>query len=137
MYLDRLFKLMADKQASDLYITCGAPINIKVNGVVQPVSSQLMDVETVRRIEFRETPTLGVRRSTVQRTVLVREEATAQSPWGPVAGKVAFLPGGGRRFMPEYESCRDVAERNGVSLADVMSAAAGAWGRGVAEPPAR
>ena len=34
MYLDRLFKLMADKQASDLYITCGAPINIKVNGVV-------------------------------------------------------------------------------------------------------
>ena len=52
MYLDRLFKLMADKQASDLYITCGAPINIKVNGVVQPVSSQSMDVETVRRIAY-------------------------------------------------------------------------------------
>ncbi len=52
MYLDRLFKLMADKQASDLYITCGAPINIKVNGVVHPVSSQTMDVETVRRIAY-------------------------------------------------------------------------------------
>jgi twitching motility protein PilU len=52
MYLDRLFKLMADKQASDLYITCGAPINIKVNGVVHPVSSQSMDVETVRRIAY-------------------------------------------------------------------------------------
>jgi twitching motility protein PilU len=52
MYLDRLFKLMADKQASDLYITCGAPINIKVNGVVQPVSSQSMDTETVRRIAY-------------------------------------------------------------------------------------
>ena len=36
MYLDRLFKLMAEKQASDLFISCGAPINIKVNGVVQP-----------------------------------------------------------------------------------------------------
>ena len=34
MYLDRLFKLMADKQASDLFISCGAPINIKVNGIV-------------------------------------------------------------------------------------------------------
>ena len=34
MYLDRLFKLMAEKQASDLFISCGAPINIKVNGVV-------------------------------------------------------------------------------------------------------
>ena len=52
MYLDRLFKLMAEKQASDLFISCGAPINIKVNGVVQPVSSQPMDVETVRRIAY-------------------------------------------------------------------------------------
>jgi twitching motility protein PilU len=52
MYLDRLFKLMADKQASDLFITCGAPINIKINGVVSPVSTQPMDVETVRRIAY-------------------------------------------------------------------------------------
>jgi len=52
MYLDRLFKLMAEKQASDLFISCGAPINIKVNGVVQPVSTQAMDPETVRRIAY-------------------------------------------------------------------------------------
>jgi twitching motility protein PilU len=52
MYLDRLFKLMAEKQASDLFISCGAPINIKVNGVVQPVSTQPMDMETVRRIAY-------------------------------------------------------------------------------------
>ena len=52
MYLDRLFKLMAERQASDLFISCGAPINIKVNGVVQPVSTQPMDVETVRRIAY-------------------------------------------------------------------------------------
>jgi twitching motility protein PilU len=52
MYLDRLFKLMADKQASDLFISCGAPINIKINGVVSPVSTQPMDVETVRRIAY-------------------------------------------------------------------------------------
>jgi len=52
MYLDRLFKLMAEKQASDLFISCGAPINIKVNGVVAPISTQPMDVETVRRIAY-------------------------------------------------------------------------------------
>jgi twitching motility protein PilU len=52
MYLDRLFKLMADKQASDLFISCGAPINIKINGVVSPVSTQPMDMETVRRIAY-------------------------------------------------------------------------------------
>jgi twitching motility protein PilU len=43
MYLDRLFKLMADRQASDLFISCGAHINIKINGIVQPVSTLRMD----------------------------------------------------------------------------------------------
>jgi twitching motility protein PilU len=52
MYLDRLFKLMAEKQASDIFISCGAPINLKVNGVVHPVSTQPMDVDTVRRIAY-------------------------------------------------------------------------------------
>ncbi|HEV8552735.1 MAG TPA: PilT/PilU family type 4a pilus ATPase [Casimicrobiaceae bacterium] len=52
MYLDRLFKMMAEKQASDLFISCGAPINIKINGVVSAISTQPMDVETVRRIAY-------------------------------------------------------------------------------------
>src|SRR5262249_32884281 len=45
-------KLMAEKQASDLFISCGAPINIKINGVVSAISTQPMDVETVRRIAY-------------------------------------------------------------------------------------
>ncbi len=52
MYLDRLFKLMAEKRASDLFISCGAPINIKINGLVSPITTQKMDVETVRRIAY-------------------------------------------------------------------------------------
>jgi twitching motility protein PilU len=52
MYLDPYFKLMAERLASDLFITCGAPINIKINGVVAPVTTQKMDVETVRRIAY-------------------------------------------------------------------------------------
>ena len=52
MFVTPLFKLMAEKQASDIFISCGAPINIKVNGVVSPVSTQPMDPETVRRIAY-------------------------------------------------------------------------------------
>ena len=52
MYLDPYFKLMAEKQASDIFITCGAPINIKINGVVTPITTQRMDTETVRRIAY-------------------------------------------------------------------------------------
>ena len=52
MYLDRLFKLMAERQASDLFISCGAPINLKVNGIVEPLSNQPMDIDTVRRVAY-------------------------------------------------------------------------------------
>jgi len=52
MYLDPYFKLMAERLASDIFITCGAPINIKINGVVAPITTQKMDVETVRRIAY-------------------------------------------------------------------------------------
>jgi twitching motility protein PilU len=52
MYLDRLFKLMAEKKASDLFISCGAPINIKINGVVMPVSAQPMTPDGVKQIAY-------------------------------------------------------------------------------------
>jgi twitching motility protein PilU len=52
MYLDRLFKMMAERQASDLFISCGAPINMKVNGVVAPLSDRPMDLDTVRRVAY-------------------------------------------------------------------------------------
>jgi twitching motility protein PilU len=43
---------MAEQHASDLFISCGAPINIKINGVVAPVFEQRMDMETVRKIAY-------------------------------------------------------------------------------------
>ena len=52
MYLDRMFKMMAERQASDLFISTGAPINIKINGVVSPVFEQRMDVDTIRKIAY-------------------------------------------------------------------------------------
>ncbi len=52
MFLDPLFKLMAEKQASDLFFTAGAPIQIKINGVVMPINAQLLDPATVQKIAY-------------------------------------------------------------------------------------
>jgi len=52
MFLDPLFKLMADKQASDLFLTAGAPIQIKINGVVMPINSQVLDPAGVKKIAY-------------------------------------------------------------------------------------
>ena len=52
MFLDPLFKLMAEKQASDMFFTAGAPIQIKINGVVMPVNAQVLDPAAVKRIAY-------------------------------------------------------------------------------------
>lgn len=45
--MHKLFRLMAEKNASDIFVSVGAPINIKINGVAQPVNQQVMDSATV------------------------------------------------------------------------------------------
>lgn len=45
--MERLFQLMAEKKASDIFVSVGAPINIKINGVAMPVNQQTMDSATV------------------------------------------------------------------------------------------
>ena len=50
MFVTPLFKLMADKQASDMFFTCGAPIQIKINGVVMPINEQRLTPDQVHAI---------------------------------------------------------------------------------------
>jgi twitching motility protein PilU len=50
MIFDKLFQLMADKKASDIFITAGAPIHIKIEGVAMPINQQKMDPPTVERM---------------------------------------------------------------------------------------
>ncbi len=50
MILDKLFQLMADKQASDIFISAGAPIHIKIQGNTLPVNQQNMDPAMIEKI---------------------------------------------------------------------------------------
>ena len=43
---------MADKRASDLFFSAGAPIQIKIEGEIVPVNSQVLDAEVVKRIAY-------------------------------------------------------------------------------------
>jgi twitching motility protein PilU len=50
MEFDALLKLMADKKASDLFITVGMPPSIKVNGRIVPVSRHPIAEDTAREL---------------------------------------------------------------------------------------
>ncbi len=62
MNLERLFALMAEKKASDLFLAAGSPVTIKINGVCVPISQQrlmprdVLDLltERVSDAHFRE-----------------------------------------------------------------------------------
>jgi uncharacterized protein (DUF111 family) len=60
-----------------------------------------------------------VRQRPVTRWKLPREAGEIDSPWGPIRVKIGDLGGGRRRITPEYESCREVADRTGIPLLEV------------------
>ena len=52
MILDKLFLLMSEKQASDIFISAGAPINIKIQGNTVPVNQQIMLPDMIDKIAY-------------------------------------------------------------------------------------
>ena len=52
MILDKLFQLMGDKHASDIFVSAGAPIHIKIQGTVMPVNQQVMEPAVIQRMAY-------------------------------------------------------------------------------------
>lgn len=48
--MDRLLRLMAEKKASDLYLSAHAPVLIKINGQAIPINSQLLAPEMPKQL---------------------------------------------------------------------------------------
>ncbi|MDY7574557.1 PilT/PilU family type 4a pilus ATPase [Actimicrobium sp. CCI2.3] len=47
MAMDRLFLLMKEKGASDMFLTVNSPIHLKINGNLVPINQQKMDLATI------------------------------------------------------------------------------------------
>lgn len=90
---------------------------------------------TLARMLLAETSSLGVRVREDERYELERRTVEVGTPFGSVVLKVATLPDGSRRAVPEFESVRAAAERAGRPLREVSEAAIGAWRRGDGSPP--
>jgi len=50
MVMERLFRLMAEKKASDLFFSPGAPAHIKINGNTLPLNQQKLDGQAIRSL---------------------------------------------------------------------------------------
>ncbi|MFM2397564.1 MAG: hypothetical protein RLZZ144_814 [Pseudomonadota bacterium] len=52
MIITPLLQLAVEKEASDLFFSVGAPINVKIDGIMLPVNAHKLDSDTVKRIAY-------------------------------------------------------------------------------------
>ena len=81
------------------------------------------DAPRFEALLLRETTTIGVRRSEVDRVVLAREDATVDVLGHTVRVKVVTLSDGGRRAKPEFDDVQRVALATSRSAADIYELA--------------
>jgi len=112
--------------ALDVYTTA---IQMKKNrpGVMLSVLCAEKDIERIENTLFSETTTLGVRRWPVSRRTLQRQAHFVDTAWGRVQGMLAWMEGRAASFSPEFESCRRLAEDQGLPLKTVYDAAQKAY----------
>ena len=79
--------------------------------------------DALEKIIFAETTSIGIRSYPVNRAVADRREETVETPWGSVRVKVSSINGEICSTTPEYDDCRELAQRNCVPLKAVIQAA--------------
>lgn len=76
-------------------------------------------MEEIEDIIFKETTTIGIREfPSVMRSILRRNQKQVETPFGIAEVKEVALPGE-RRFYPEYESVKAIAEKEHLPFAEV------------------
>jgi pyridinium-3,5-bisthiocarboxylic acid mononucleotide nickel chelatase len=96
-------------------------------GVLLTVICRPEQVSICEAIVFRETTTLGIRRSSQQRVALERKMETVSTHYGQIRVKVARHGETMTNVQPEYEDCARLAQEHDLPWREVHRLALQAW----------
>lgn len=115
--LGYVMERLMESGARDVFYT---PIYMKKNRPAYQLNviCSEEDIEKMEQIIFKETTTIGIRRSFMERTILPREIRTVQTPLGEAQVKVCKLDGD-ERFFPEYCSIAALCRKHGKSYQEI------------------
>jgi uncharacterized protein (TIGR00299 family) protein len=109
------------------------PIGMKKSrpGILLTVICHPKNLAECEAVIFRETTTLGIRRTTQQRSILHREFQQVETKYGTVRIKVAW-PGQSTEkaianVQPEYEDCAELARKHKIPWREVQQLALRHW----------
>ncbi len=114
-----LFEKLFEKGCLDVYVS---PIIMKKSRPGFLLSCICKENEREKIVEeiFRETSTIGVRFTHMERRKLKREEIKVTTKFGDVKAKVIFGPSG-KKVVPEYEELKKIADEKNIPLKDLYS----------------
>jgi len=112
--LDKLF----EAGAKDAWFS---PIFMKKNRPAYALSVMCKpeQEEALIKIILKHTSAVGIRRSELDRIIMDREPTTVDTPYGPVKAN-RFTYGDIEKVSIEYESAKEIAEKNDISIKEVL-----------------
>lgn len=117
-----VFDLLFASGAVDVF---AQPLLMKKNrpGTLLTVLCPKDAVSACEQVLFRETTTLGIRRTQQQRSVLRRKIAAVETEYGRIPVKVGCLEEKVVNVQPEFEDCAAIARSRQVPLVQVQRTA--------------
>jgi len=88
-------------------------------GIILTVLCRNENIDMIQDILFQETTTLGIRMRQCDRVILPRATTTVKTRYGTVRVKIGRWKGEVVTVSPEYEDCKQLAEKNNVPLKHV------------------
>lgn len=121
-----LFERLLAAGAVDLFTI---PVGMKKSrpGTLLTVLCPPHLLEVCEGILFEETSTLGIRRDFQVRSVLDRRHEQVETSYGTVRMKIASRNRAILNAQPEYEDCREIAQKAKQPLKQIQQAALLAW----------
>lgn len=125
-----LFEALFAAGAVDVFTQ---PIGMKKSrpGILLTVICHPENLPSCEAILFRETTTLGIRRTTQQRAILQREIQHVETEYGKVRVKLAWIGQTSEKVIanvqPEYEDCADLARKHNIPWREIQRLALQSW----------
>jgi hypothetical protein len=109
------------------------PIGMKKSrtGILLTVICHPEKLASCENVLFRETSTLGIRRTTQKRSFLQREIQKVETIYGTISVKVAWTGKATEKVItnvqPEYEDCAELARQNNIPWREIHRLALESW----------
>lgn len=118
-YYDYLINKIISAGAQDVFLT---PIIMKKSRPANKLSilAPPEKEDSIIDIVLNETTTIGVRKYTVDKTMLDRKTEIVKTPYGDIRVKIAYKGEQLIKYKAEYDDCRQLAEKLNVPVADIL-----------------